>query len=302
MFWGMSLLLAITIYQSVFVFHTPYLNDNLEEINRYGKNQLAYFIAKIFPFVFFYFLFSKRKIISGLPLLIMVISIVYSCSRGSWVSTSIGLLFSLATLIFVQKGRGIKVALKIFMCVALLLGIALSVMTQYIKLSSEVSVRLTSIFQPEKMTKDQKYMGSNSYKVRGARIQQAVDGFITAPFFGVGLGNTVLYAVGLVHNDYAAILLQMGVVGITLYLCILLSVFLKVFYANLIRKRYKFWMSIGALSSFITHIIVSLVYDNYCSAYYWLFLALYLVVIEIDATSYSNDYQRKPSESLLSVS
>jgi O-antigen ligase len=302
MFWGMSLLLAVTIYKSVFVFHTPYLNDNLTEINRVGKNQLAYFIAKIFPFVFFYFLFSKKKINSGLPLFIMLVSIIYSSSRGSWISTSLGLLFSLATLIFVQKGKGIKTVLKIFISVLLFMSVSLSVMSHYINLSSEVSVRLTSIFHPENMTKDQKYLGSNSYSVRGARIQQAVDGFITAPFFGVGLGNTELYAVGLVHNDYAAILLQLGLVGIILYIGILFSIFLKIFYANLTRKRYKFWMSIGALSSFITHITVSFVYDNYCSAYYWLFFALYLVVVETETSSYPNYYyQKKPIESSFSI-
>lgn len=282
-FWGMCILLSACIYQYAFVFKMPFLSADFDTVTRYSKNQLAYFLARLIPLVFLFFLYARnRRPMLLVPMVIMFISIIYSASRGSWVGVGIGVLIIFADMIRVNGWQGAKRVLKISAAFAVVAGASLFILSSFVNVSAEISQRMVSMYNPEKV---EMYLGRHTMENRWTRVSQALDGFSTAPLTGVGLGNTTEYVNGLIHNDYAAVLLELGPVGFILFLGILAVVLKKIVGLGISLRGHDSWVFPAVLASFGIQLFISNVYDNYLSTYFWVFLSFYIVFLQTERKS-----------------
>ncbi len=281
MAWGMTILLSFLIYKYAFVFHQPFLSSDLPTVHRLGKNQLAYFVVRVAPFVIFMMLYARgrvRKLI--LPVVITLIAVVYSASRGSWLALAAGSMLYLAGVVLYPKVHTLKHVIKFVGFFAMSLVMALTILSLFVNINTEISKRVLSMYNPSKLPVEEgRDYGRYSYEMRGGRIMVGVSHFIDNPLVGVGLGNSAYYCDGLLHNDYVAVALETGLPGLVMFLAILILVGLNLMSAFL-RRGLTSWRLSGSVFSYGALLLISMVYDNYMSAYFWIFLAFYMVASE----------------------
>jgi len=286
---GMVLLLMPLLYRYAIYFKATYLSSDWEQESRWGKNQLAYFISRftIFPLVSFWQNPRSRGILIA-PLLIFLLSILYTSSRGSWLSMAIGII---AIILILQKYFGLSHTLKktfilILQTVFLILA-TLFILSHLVNIHQELTYRAVSIVKPSELPESKAYLGKYSYENRGTRARQAIDGWLTSPIIGVGLSNAEDYSMGLIHNDYLAILLELGIIGLILYISIIYLITRRILSLDFIKNTNPpSCLMLSAIGSLAAQIFISNVFDSYQSSYYWIFMALYLVIYETEKSNF----------------
>ena len=155
----------------------------------------------------------------------------------------------------------------------------LIIIVQYIDFH-ETTVRLFSLYKPSAILEQDAALGKRSYELRKKAIVQAVQGWLISPIIGVGVGNTGLYVERLTHNDYATILLELGLLGELLFLGILITVWRRTNSRNDGSRTEIHWLSLAARAGFITLVVCLNFYNLYRSPYFWFYLALFIVTLE----------------------
>ncbi len=286
---GMVILLLPLLYRYAIHFGASYLATDWDQENRVGKNQLGYFMARFSFFPLMAYLEKKLSKFVTLPtLLILLISIIYTSSRGSWVALITGILF---IIYWYQKYYGTSYAIKktfsITIKISIMILFSLFILSKFINLKTEISYRVVSMVEPSALPPEKAHLGAHSYENRSTRIRQAISGWLTSPIIGVGLGEAESYAMGLIHNDYFAVLLELGLIGLILYLSILYVITKKIFSISKLLKNTKQqihypWLSLCAIGSLCSQLFLSNFFDNYQTSYYWIYMGLYLVIYETD--------------------
>ena len=272
--WTSALLMAFLIYQYAFVFVRPFLGNSIDEASRAGRNLLTWYLVFILPCAVTRFLESSRKPIDLVPLLVLTIAWVYAGSRGAWVSVVGGILVLLSLLISADPRRGLKVSL------AVTCGLALAVVASWWILASSVDLeeleygkRLAALFDPD---------AAPELQSSGERIelmQIALDSFMNAPLLGAGLMNSSSQSELVTHNDYLAILADMGLPGFAMFAGILGIVLVLLFRGT----KGLDWVVLGTRAS-LAGVIVSLCFINaYTNMIFWIFLGLAVVVSETES-------------------
>ena len=190
-------------------------NNSLSEVGIMSKNNFGFFSC--YMVFFLIYLYSVAKSIASkvffLALFVFQAALlVLSYTRSAWV----GFMLALPIFIFYSKNRA---RLLVPFLVILLIGASLSSVVYY------------GAYQD--LTEKKEY-GFNSWHYRTAYAWPAsIKAFEMKPIMGWGLGND-LYALNKAarlgntsHNDYLLVLVETGCIGLSLYLLLMGSLFLR---------------------------------------------------------------------------
>lgn len=272
---------CLLIYQYAFVFKVPYLGNNINEMQRSGKNQLTYYIACMLPFALAYYKTDKNRLLSTLSVFVFIITLVYSSSRSAWVAAFVGLLFYFFSEISISKRRISLIIKTVFILSISTFGIYY-ILFNFFDTEFEVLYRFISIFKPDLIPDQYAYLGKNSYNIRGQTLQLAFSSIANYPVLGIGLSNTVLFLDrAWAHNDHVGTLLQLGIIGYTIFVGLWVSIwrFLSKAPNYFIINKSEFF--IASKQSVITMLILSFFIDVNTSTHFWFFIGLIILPSKI---------------------
>ncbi len=240
-----------------------------------GRNQVAWYVAAVLQFAFLRILVPGQRLRAFLPLAIILFSLMYLASRAGWLSAGLGL--ATATILAWRNDRaeGAKILLVVLAIAFVIAMGGMWVLDTYAGLN-EVAKKFVWIYNPEAVPE------LHSYEVRWGRVEEAWDGFMTAPITGVGLQHE---SYGGTHNDYAGILAQLGAVGELLFLGILAFVGKRCLWKPEPFRR-SAWISLASRGAYVS-IVVSLAFlhNLYTTPFFWFLLAMVLVAVEVEKTA-----------------
>jgi O-antigen ligase len=269
--WSSAVLIGFLVYYYAFVFNCPYLGNHLDAPTRTGRNMLTWYLVFTIPYAATLVIDSRHKLINSVPILVLTIAWLYAGSRGAWVSVAGGILALVFLLIRANPRKGIAISVALFSAMGLAVFAAWFVLESYFDFQElEYVQRLFSLFDPQAAPE------LHSVSVRIALMEKALDDFLRLPLTGIGLMNFAIESERVTHNDYLAILADMGLIGFLLFFGILAVVFVLGF-------RYlegKDWLSLGTRASLIGVSISFFFINAYTNSIFWIFLALVLVWME----------------------
>lgn len=211
-----AIISLILIYKYKFIYKVKYVGINLMYETEAGKNQLAFFLATILPFSILSIEKNDRKsfnIILKISSVILIVAAILTDSRGVIISL---LVASLLTYLITKKNiNNITKIIIIITCIFISL------------------LYILPLFNSEFYIGN---MGSNEIRIE--LIRSSINTFIENLGIGIGLGNfyeiprNLGMNVSVSHNDYLQIMVELGFIGIVIFILILYK-FLK----NLIRIK-----------------------------------------------------------------
>lgn len=178
-----------------------------------SPNVLGSYMALLIPLVIGFFFFEKNrrwKVFWLFSMLILTICLLATLSRGAWLAFAASILFF-----------SILIDRRMFI-VALIAGLLVVTMVP------QVSERISYLFSAT-------YLEKSAEDGRIARWGGALDQVRNEPFFGRGLGHyggaVAQRQLGItyVDNYYAKTMAETGLLGLTLYLWLLLSLLWKAY-------------------------------------------------------------------------
>jgi len=256
-------LVLFLIYYYAIVFQSDFLGTNLVEKHRGGRNQLSWYLALTMPYAIANFMCRYKlrpvaKIIGLLSLLVFVITWIYIGSRATWITVLCS---------FIVMSYDLRKLKEVFWFA--LIGLA-----GYWMLTSEMGEldarsRFIYLFDPESVPT------LHSYDYRLSFLTDILGKIQESPVWGQGFMFAKNAFVYWPHNDYAAILCDLGVIGLILFFCVLAIVNF-----NLRQTKFSFrssWVLLGARGSFVSVCMYSLFTDTYTTPLFWIFLGLCIV-------------------------
>ena len=248
---------------------TPIESVNLDLIENYTGKSITIFNLKFGKFIsgftgspyllarenlllfpLFFSMYLSGRYISGLlihflGLILMVFGLIFGLSKGAWVGAFISIVI---ILVFEVKYNRIKMK-KIF------IGILMSI-SIFIIFGQLIYLRL---FETNL---------SSSFESRVFLNSFGIHMFTEHPIMGVGANNLWLYLENIyknnttVHNLYILMLSELGLIGLTLFIFILIYILFKTISINK-ANSYYYTLSAGLSASFIAF---------YCDALWtWLY-------------------------------
>jgi O-antigen ligase len=112
-------------------------------------------------------------------------------------------------------------------------------------------------------------------------MEKALHDFMELPLVGIGLMNFAVTSERVSHNDYLAILADMGIIGFLLFAGLLALVVLLSFRSLQTRD----WLSLGTRASLIAVIISFFFINAYTNSIFWIFLAMVIVWMQVESIS-----------------
>jgi O-antigen ligase len=172
------------------------------------------------------------KIVWPACLLLMAAGVILTKGRAVYVAVPAALI---ASVIF-ASGAGLLKRLALVLVIALFVGASFVAMTQLGLLGEGIQERFASI------AKEGTSAGSRITIWKGH-----LHAFVSSGFMGLGLGQTrwlpeTLYHVA--HNDIIQVLGELGLIGITAFLGLLITVFVR------LRRMHDFWTKVICLMLF----------------------------------------------------
>lgn len=271
----------LLILLNLFVFDSSFLTQSLtlkffQQSAQYNKNQIAIYLALIFPLVFAWFV-SKKKILSLVVTAIIVFASLYTFSRMAFLC----LLLALITFPIVARDKKKYVSIVaaiLALCVILHLVFDLNP-----KKFLELKVAA------DKYPRELKWIDTESVRYR--YFLKSLDGFKQAPIFGHGVGsfswNTADYAPdsslvrrhAATHNDYIQVMYELGMIGLLSFFSVLLYPLVRMWKCrDQIAKQYE-WLWEGHFVAIII-LMFSLNFINlYESMIFWYHLGVAEIVV-----------------------
>jgi len=277
--WGSALVISVFIYRYAFVFKSSFLSNIWEYKTREGRNHLTWYLTFIVPMAISYLLGARRKIISLLPLLILVVALVYSGGRGALLSIVAGLIFIVFVKICREGGEGLSKILPLLIGLSVIGLISITVINQFVE-------------KPEFETRFDANSTDLKDDPRLALMEVGWKAFVSSPIYGIGVGNSD----GLLvedpgqetHNDYLAILVSLGLIGIFLFFGILGSILIKTWPIGFKNSGEIDWPYLGVYGTFFAIAVSLFLINAYTSTIFWIFIGLLLVGIDIDGNTEKN--------------
>ena len=270
--WASALLVAYLMYVYAFVFGALYLGTNVETPARWGRNQLAWYLAVCFPYAVLFLRRTRVKLLAMVPVMTLLVAILYLSSRSAWLAVVVGLFYAAIATWRESRAEALRLLVWLLAGGAAVVVVALWLITLEVDLT-EIGRRFVSIYSPEDVPE------LHSYEARWAAVRDSVEAFLRTPLVGVGLANAAYYAGRLTHNDYVTVLSELGLVGGAMFLGVLLLIAREIFrsrprgpLARFARAAQASWMSMVVYFVFI---------NVYASVHFWLLTALLLISCEI---------------------
>lgn len=281
--WCSSLLMIFLIYKYFFIFRSSHLGSALEYATRKQRNQLTGYFVYLFPYFISLIIAKKFTKINLLPFFVIILGLIYSGSRGTWIAITSALFFMLyQTKMFLNIKKVIKSGIFILSFIALAI-LTLQILSSELNMTLDFNSRFISIFVPHEVTE------FDTYDARLFLAQKAVDSFFTSPLLGIGLSNFPFTNLSgkVTHNDYFTVLCELGIVGILFFFIILLFIFNRINYVSLKNKTENGinWFLLGSRGSFLSVLVFLCFMNIYSTVIFWFTLGLILVTTDIKFTN-----------------
>jgi len=253
-----TIILVVLIIRYFFHFNSKYLGIILEYRTETGKNQLALYLGMLFPVVLNTFL-NKRNIYTFIYLIVHLIALIYVDSRGVLLCLFLSYMF---TFIFLRKQPIIQL-ITIFGLISILFFLSFYFVNNF----SSVIKKMNSY----NAIKDVHLYKSN--EMREILAIKSLYFFNSSPFFGIGT-NKFLDQVGFVnHNSYLQILSEQGIFGFTIFLLLLLVIFVVIKNLSINCNRFE--------RSIIISSLVPIFYFLFINAYNLILIYIFWAVLFI---------------------
>lgn len=237
-----------------------------------GRNQVAWYVSAMFPFALLSVWSSSRKWLVISPLFVITLAVIYVASRFAWAGAFIAVCCILFIVGRVDRARFRRIAIVVVLTGSVTVLLAVRFLSSHADLF-EIARRFAWILNPSAIPE------LHSFESRGSRIHDAFQGFLTAPFFGVGLKTSLYQNSESSHNDYASILVELGAVGEMLFLGLLLLLARRCLVPPLTIRKDR-WVALASRGAFVCIILSVNFYNIYTSPHFWFFLAYCVVAVE----------------------
>lgn len=260
-----AILFGALIYRHLVVFQSSFLGAHFDSVTRQNRNQLLWYLVFVLPFALTWLISGRVRVLQFAVGATLLVGWVYGGSRGAWISVVVG-VSSIALIASVR--RGIAAALtSVIIAVSLLVSIPLLVQIMETRVGElDASRRFRYLWDPSSVPELQ------SFESRTGLIEQAIETFRTAPILGIG----VLADSGATHNDFAAMLLQLGFVGFVLFVMVLW----RFATPAVAIKPDDDWTATGARMGLVSVLVSLMAINGYQSPLLWVFCALALLTLE----------------------
>jgi len=264
-----SILLLFLIYRYLFVFHSPFLGNNIFIPTELGKSKLAIFLTLFTPLMLSYTVFHKNwKSFGGT--FIFLGSLIYTLCRGACLAVFVAIIF----LLIISKYR--KDYFKFLIFIMIIMGIFLTTLVP----------QITHQFIEE--TGRGIRLEGSSVEDRIEWISGGLNSFFAHPIFGIGLGNfrklqfsIPPYTECISHNDYIQILVEQGLIGTLVFLFLFGSILIGLL-KTLRRKVDKTrWLQEGITASIISMMVFFLTLNLYDVFPVWFILGCSAVIFNL---------------------
>jgi len=260
--WACWLLVAALFLRYAFVFRATFLGIQLEAESATGRNLLAWVLMPMFLCALFRACAFRRSV-DVPPLVFLAAGLLYIGSRGAWISVLVGLAVS-AVVSGLRRFRACLLVAAATLVVAwLFLVLAVPAALQFPR-------RALFLLSPGSVPE------LHTYEIRLKLIRDALACFRESPVIGLGLVGTERCINFAPHNDYVAVLGDLGVVGLLLFVGILGIITLRLIGGQPVGDGAPWLaqMSCGALAAMLVSISAL---GMYSTPVFWLLLGLFLV-------------------------
>lgn len=266
-----SIVSLILVYVYKVKFNADYVGINLSYKTEAGKNQFAFFMACIIPFCIFWGfkrnVKNTKNIILIVCSMILVITSVLIDSRGVIVSVTISILI---TSIFTKDKKLFANILILIIIISIFLYIHIKTNNDYGHIS-----------------------GYNSNSIRIILIKESLKTIMSNLGFGIGLGDFYQIAqssglpVAVSHNDYMQILVELGVVGFFIFICMIGMFIRKIISISDIVELENISFYKGIISSNISIIIYLMFINSYNILLVWFIFGISMAFYNNVKTKYT---------------
>lgn len=234
-------------------------------------NIYAFYLVTLLPMSILLFLESKnslKKICLGMFILALGYSLIFTFTRSAWIS----FMCAIFTFGILQHKKPLVILLLVILVLTLLVP---EIFRRFADLSGST------------------YDGMDSFRWRLQLWKQMFEFFLKNPILGHGLGSfyQLSYATqseyAAAHNDYLRLAIEIGALGLGIYLFLLFSITRSAFsiYKRLRIAVFKA-IALGFLSICVAYIVIgladNLVRSTVVQLYFWTFAAILFNVARIE--------------------
>lgn len=182
---------------------------------------------------------GKKRILSGIGLILIYVTIVYTASRGNFLSALVG---GILVFFLYLRDKNIKPVYRIFWCIVVLL----------------IGVIAVRYFAEAFPTQWERISQLNAYEDNGRfRLWNESAQLISRhPFIGNGVRSMYQTFSKASHNTYLQVLVENGIVGLALFIAFIAKIFIKA-------KNYDRTLVV-ALIAMLIQIFFLDAFDNRC--------------------------------------
>jgi O-antigen ligase len=267
-----SILLSIYLYHYYFELNAPFLSIEWDQITEHGKNMLGLYLSIVTPIILWDGICNNLSLFRIFSLLIHILAIFYSLSRGSLISFLTGFIITI-TLLILKKEVKIKIKnnniKKYGISIIIILGTFFYCFS-FSHFNDIFKMRLQSLISLEDYDK------TNSIEIRKNLINDCIILWQKKLLTGIGTENYFLEKNIFTHNDYLQILCEQGLIGFLTYILFLIII-IKV----IIISGFNKWTNIGLSCSMFSLITYSLFLNSYTSIIKYIIIGLLLKSVSI---------------------
>ncbi len=210
-----SIMLALLVYRYAVEMGVFFLGSEWSSPTEAGKNRLAFYLSITTPIALWAYI-KKSSFLSfeSFFFLIHMVSLVYSMSRGAWVTFSLSLVVALITLFLSKSYVNNRKKRSNFGFVNLLI-VAAVLFWIFVKIVN-TEIYDSIVINIESLISMQDNVG-NSMSLRKHYFDLALEYFMNNPILGIGVTNFYQEVGKASHNSYLQILAESGLIGFGLY-------------------------------------------------------------------------------------
>ena len=262
-------MVLILVYLHWFVYESAYLTGSLTSDTfflrgRGGKNTLAFLLAVLFPFAYSRFTY-RRSVLNSTVLTLITFGALYTVSRMALIS------MVASTVLFAVLGTGrVTVFRRQLGVVAFLVLVVIPLRQGTDPVTAFMQVRSGAPIAASGLE------GDAFIDFEGQRMSlllQGLEGFVTSPLFGRGLGSFREDGRSQSHNDYIRILYELGLIGFLPFMAIFWVSFRDLRSVSRFVPPEHQWLRDGQIVAVLTVLILLVFMNAYETVPVWFVLA-----------------------------
>lgn len=281
--WATTAIAAALILWHLLVFNSPFLTPTFVPVDFSAgftrKNQLAFFLALIFPYAWAR-LVHRPGWRTLIPAVVIMSGQLYTFSRMAVLATLIAI--AVPCLLSRWERRRFQIAALLILTVVGVASVVGFTPARYLELRLQGQLTVIPAERADALRKEgEQWVDWNLSRAR--YIRQALDGFNEAPVFGHGIASFnqnhlewradgSLVRRSITHNDYAQVLYELGAAGVLAFVAMLGTAYWTVWRRSG-RTRHGAAIIDGHLTALVVLAVVLNLVNAYETLIFWVLMA-----------------------------